>query len=138
MEVCAAGGSRRVTDTSAIIHCLTLAAQGFLGFNNRCQVWPTGFAASREQVVPPLKSKTAHGGHRNTLSLLEADGYEAYAPDFPGHGDSDKPSKEALGLIFLEHQPSPTIVNRRCRNSGSCKQSMLGMHLLYGGIADAC
>lgn len=29
--------------------------------------------------------------YRNTLSLLGADGYDAIAPDWPGHGDSDKP-----------------------------------------------
>mmetsp|Transcript_16062 Transcript_16062/g.43766 ORF Transcript_16062/g.43766 Transcript_16062/m.43766 type:complete len:369 (-) Transcript_16062:507-1613(-) len=39
---------------------------------------------------------------RNTLGLLGADGYEAYAPDFPGHGDSDKPSKNTFGYTEEE------------------------------------
>lgn len=30
--------------------------------------------------------------HRNTLDLLGADGYRAIAPDWVGHGDSDKPA----------------------------------------------
>jgi hypothetical protein len=35
--------------------------------------------------------------YRTTLSLLGGDGYTAYAPDWPGHGDSDKPSPGAFG-----------------------------------------
>lgn len=35
--------------------------------------------------------------HRTTLSLLGGDGYTAYAPDWPGHGDTDKPSPGAFG-----------------------------------------
>ncbi len=30
--------------------------------------------------------------YRNTLGLLGADGYDAIAFDWPGHGDSDKPA----------------------------------------------
>lgn len=33
---------------------------------------------------------------RNTLGLLGGDGYRAFAPDWPGHGDSDKPAPGAF------------------------------------------
>ncbi len=33
---------------------------------------------------------------RNTLGLLGGDGYRAFAPDWPGHGDSDKPAAGAF------------------------------------------
>ncbi|GIL86908.1 hypothetical protein Vretimale_15552 [Volvox reticuliferus] len=35
--------------------------------------------------------------YRNTLGLLGADGYRAFAPDWLGHGDSDKPDPAAFG-----------------------------------------
>lgn len=33
-----------------------------------------------------------HHSHRRTLAMLGEAGYEAYAPDWPGHGESAKPA----------------------------------------------
>ncbi|GAX76419.1 hypothetical protein CEUSTIGMA_g3864.t1 [Chlamydomonas eustigma] len=38
--------------------------------------------------------------YRNTLALLGGEGYDAVAPDWVGHGDSDKPAVEASGSLF--------------------------------------
>lgn len=35
--------------------------------------------------------------YRQTLAMLGEAGYEAFAPDWPGHGDSEKPSPAAYG-----------------------------------------
>jgi pimeloyl-ACP methyl ester carboxylesterase len=57
---------------------------------------PAG-AAGRVPVVtccsPPLLPTIGDGAHRrNTMDLLSAEGYTCYAPDWIGHGDSDKPA----------------------------------------------
>lgn len=46
----------------------------------------TTYSRSWHLVLPP----------RNTLGLLGGDGYRAFAPDWPGHGDSDKPAPGAF------------------------------------------
>lgn len=40
---------------------------------------------------------------RNTLGLLGADGYRAFAPDWLGHGDSDKPDPSAFSCSEADY-----------------------------------
>lgn len=47
---------------------------------------------ARALLQPTLHLHLALHHCRNTLGLLGADGYDAYAPDWVGHGDSDKPA----------------------------------------------
>ncbi|KAL6764006.1 Alpha/Beta hydrolase protein [Haematococcus lacustris] len=70
----------------------------------KANVAGTSWAYRRSEVNPDKASTSkpvvllVHGlgsssfSYRNTLGLLGADGYDAVAPDWPGHGDSDKPS----------------------------------------------
>lgn len=64
---------------------------------------PAFLRSTPARPAAPLHMQASHTARswRNTLALLARDGVAAYAPDWPGHGDSAKPAPGA-GFDYSE------------------------------------
>ncbi|KAG2498156.1 hypothetical protein HYH03_003913 [Edaphochlamys debaryana] len=58
---------------------------------------PSKASADKPDVLLIHGLGSSSYSYRNTLGLLGGEGYRAFAPDWPGHGDSDKPAPSSFG-----------------------------------------